>query len=88
MIDRAKKLKQIDFTQMDAKETHSSRLIGLFERELTGKQLDSGNQFGLEEEVFSFFKNITMGIKKDNNLLIESQRERNNIMNGPLDGES
>ena len=85
LIDRAKKLKQIDFTQMDLKKTHSSRLIGLFGR--ITEQLESGNQFGLEEEVLAFSK-ISPWVKKGQQLLIESQRERNNIMNGPLDGES
>jgi len=85
LIDRAKKLKQIDFTQMDLKESHSSKLIGLFTR--VQKQLASGNQFGLEEEVLAF-SNISPIIQQGQELLIESQRERNNIMNGPLDGES
>ena len=85
LIDRAKKLKQIDFTQMDLKESHSSKLIGLFTR--VKKQLDSGNQFGLEEEVLAF-SNISPIIKQGQQLLIESQRDRNNIMSGPLDGES
>ena len=70
---------------MDLKESHSSKLIGLFTR--VKKQLDSGNQFGLEEEVLAF-SNISPIIKQGQQLLIESQRDRNNIMSGPLDGES
>jgi len=70
---------------MDLKESHSSKLIGLFTR--VQKQLASGNQFGLEEEVLAF-SNISPIIKQGQQLLIESQRDRNNIMSGPLDGES
>jgi len=85
LISRAKKLKQIDFTQMDLKKSHSSKLIGLFTR--VKEQLASGNEFGLEEEVIAF-SNISPWIKQGQQLLIESQRDRNDIINGPLDAES
>jgi hypothetical protein len=84
LIDKAKKLKQIDVTQMDLNKVHSSRLIGLFGR--IEDRLDEGKQFGLEEEVIAFSK-ISDILKSTQQQLIESQRERNNIMNGPFSGD-
>jgi len=84
LIGKAKKLKQIDVTQMDLNKTHSSRLIGLFGR--IEDKLDEGKQFGLEEEVIAFSK-ISDILKSTQQQLIQSQRERNNIMNGPFSGD-
>ena len=84
LINKAKKLKQIDVTQMDLNKIHSSRLIGLFGR--IEDKLSEGKQFGLEEEVIAFSK-ISDILKSTQQQLIESQRERNNIMNGPFSGD-
>ena len=84
LIAKAKKLKQIDTTQMDLEKVHSSRLIGLFGR--IQDKLAEGNEFGLEKEVIAFSK-ISDQLKITQQLLIESQRERNNILNGPFTGE-
>jgi hypothetical protein len=85
LIAKAKKLKQIDVTQMDFKKVHSSRLIGLFGR--IQDNLAEGKQFGLEEEVIAFSK-ISDQLKIIQQELIKSQTERNNIMNGPLTAEA
>ena len=84
LIAKAKKLKQIDVTQMDFKKVHSSRLIGLFGR--VQDKLDEGKQFGLEEEVIAFSK-ISDQLKITQQQLIESQTERNNVLTGPLSAE-
>jgi hypothetical protein len=84
LIAKAKKLKQIDVTQMDFKKVHSSRLIGLFGR--VQDKLEEGKQFGLEEEVIAFSK-ISDQLKIVQQQLIQSQTERNNIINGPLTAE-
>jgi hypothetical protein len=84
LIAKAKKLKQIDVTQMDFKKVHSSRLIGLFGR--IQDNLAEGKQFGLEEEVIAFSK-ISDQLKITQQELIKSQTERNNIMNGPFTAE-
>ena len=84
LISKAKKLKQIDVTQMDLNKVHSSRLIGLFGR--IEDKLDEGKQFGLEEEVIAFSK-ISDILKSTQQQLIESQRERNNIINGPFSAD-
>ena len=84
LIAKAKKLKQIDVTQMDFKKIHSSRLIGLFGR--VQDKLEEGKQFGLEKEVIAFSK-ISDQLKIVQQQLIESQTERNNIINGPLTAE-
>jgi hypothetical protein len=84
LIAKAKKLKQIDVTQMDFKKVHSSRLIGLFGR--VQDKLEEGKQFGLEEEVIAFSK-ISDQLKIVQQQLIESQTQRNNVINGPLSAE-
>jgi len=84
LIARAKKLKQIDITQMDLEKINSSRLIGLFER--VGDKLSEGMEFGLEEEVIAF-SNISPTLKLTQQKLIESRKNRSNIMTSPLSGE-
>ena len=85
LIEKAKKLKQIDFTQMDLNKSHESRLIGLFGR--IEKKLEEGYEFGLEEEVIAFSK-ISDVIKTTQQLLIDSRKERNNIATSPLDADT
>ena len=69
---------------MDLEKVHSSRLIGLFGR--IQDKFAEGKEFGLEKEVIAFSK-ISDQLKITQQLLIESQRERNNILNGPFTGE-
>jgi len=85
LIEKARKLKQIDFTQMDLNKSHESRLIGLFGR--IEKKVEEGYEFGLEEEVIAFSK-ISDVIKTTQQLLIDSRKERNNIATSPLDADT
>lgn len=84
LIEKARKLKQIDFTQMDFKKVHSSRLIGLFGR--IQDNLEEGTEFGLEEEVIAF-SNISDILKNIQKELINSKKTRDDVINGPLSGE-
>jgi hypothetical protein len=84
LIAKAKKLKQIDTTQMDTSKIHSSRLIGLFGR--LEEKLDEGKEFGLEEEVLAFSK-ISPILKQIQQQLIKSQANRNDILTSPLNAE-
>ena len=84
LIAKAKKLKQIDTTQIDTSKIHSSRLIGLFGR--LEEKLDEGKEFGLEEEVLAFSK-ISPVLKKIQQQLIKSQANRNDILTSPLNAE-
>jgi len=84
LIAKAKKLKQIDFTQMDTSKVHSSRLIGLFGR--IEEKLDEGKEFGLEEEVIAFSK-ISPILKDTQQLLIKSRANRNDILTSPFTAE-
>ena len=84
LIAKAKKLKQIDTTQMDTSKIHSSRLIGLFGR--LEEKFDEGKEFGLEEEVLAFSK-ISPVLKQIQQQLIKSQANRNDILTSPLNAE-
>jgi hypothetical protein len=84
LIAKAKKLKQIDFTQMDTSKIHSSRLIGLFGR--IEEKLDEGKEFGLEEEVIAFSK-ISPVLKQIQTQLIKSRANRNDILTSPFTAE-
>ena len=84
LVAKAKKLKQIDTTQMDTSKIHSSRLIGLFGR--IEEKLDEGKEFGLEEEVIAFSK-ISPILKKIQQQLIKSRANRNDILTSPLTAE-
>ena len=84
LIAKAKKLKQIDITQMDTSKIHSSRLIGLFGR--LEEKFDEGKEFGLEEEVLAFSK-ISPVLKQIQQQLIKSQANRNDILTSPLNAE-
>ena len=85
LVEKAKKLKQIDFTQMDLKKSHETRLIGLFGR-ITDK-LAEGYELGVEPEAIAFSK-ISDVIKNTQQLLLDSRKERNLIASGPLDAET
>ena len=84
LIAKAKKLKQIDTTQMDTSKIHSSRLIGLFGR--LEEKFDEGKEFGLEEEVLAFSK-ISPILKQIQQQLIKSQANRNDILTSPFTAE-
>ena len=84
LIAKAKKLKQIDITQMDTSKIHSSRLIGLFGR--LEEKLDEGKEFGLEEEVIAFSK-ISPVLKQIQTQLIKSRANRNDILTSPFTAE-
>ena len=77
LVQRAKKLKQVDFTQMDLKKRNESFLIGLGIR-ITDK-IAEGFRTGLEPEVLQFSK-ISPILTKVEQTLLESRRERNTIM--------
>jgi|TARA_Y100000296_G_scaffold35821_1_gene41512 hypothetical protein len=85
LIQKAKKLKQIDFSQMDLKKTHETRLIGLFGR--IEEKLKEGHELGVEPEVIAFSK-ISDILKTTQQLLLDSRKERNLIATGPLDAET
>ncbi len=84
LIAKAKKLKQIDITQMDTSKIHSSRLIGLFGR--IQEKFDEGKEFGLEEEIIAFSK-ISPILKKVQQQLIKSRANRNDILTSPFTAE-
>ncbi len=77
LIQRAKKLKQVDFTQMDLKKRNESSLIGLGIR-ITDK-IAEGFRTGLEPEVLQF-GSISPTLTKVEQILLESRRNRNTIM--------
>jgi len=84
LIAKAKKLKQIDTTQMDLNKINSSRLIGLFGR--IEDKFDEGKKFGVEEEVIAFSK-ISDILNTTQQRLTKSREQRNNILEGPLSAE-
>jgi hypothetical protein len=85
IIQRAKKLKQIDMTQMDLEKRNQSFLIGLFGR--VSENLDKGMPAGVEPEVIEFSK-ISPILKEVELELRNLRTERNNILNSPLDGDT
>ena len=84
LITRAKKLKQIDMSQMDLKKRNQSFLIGLFGR--ITENLDKGMPAGVEPEVLKFSK-ISPILKELETELRKMRTERNNISNSPIDGD-
>ena len=84
LITRAKKLKQIDMSQMDLKKRNQSFLIGLFGR--ITENLDKGMPAGVEPEVLEFSK-ISPILKELETELRKMRTERNNISNSPIDGD-
>ena len=85
LIQKAKKLKQIDFSQMDLGKTHETRLIGLFGR--IEEKLKEGQELGVEPEVIAFSK-ISDILKNTQQILLDSRKERNLIAMGPLDADT
>jgi hypothetical protein len=84
LIDRAKKLKQIDMSQMDLEKRNQSFLIGLFGR--ITENLDKGMPAGVEPEVLEFSK-ISPILKEVETELRKLRTEKNNIINSPIDGD-
>jgi hypothetical protein len=84
IIERAKKLKQIDMSQMDLKRRNESFLINLFGR--ITENLDKGMPAGTEPEVLAFSA-ISPILTQVETELINLRTERNNIINSPLDGD-
>ena len=82
LIQRAKKLKQIDMTQMDLERRNQSFLIGLFGR--ISENLDKGVPAGTEPEVLEFSK-ISPILKEIETELRNMRTERNNVMTSPID---
>ena len=85
LISKAKKLKQIDTSQMDLEKINSSRLIGLFGR--IQDKLDEGYEAGVEPEVLAFSQ-ISDILDITQQTLLRSRQERNNILEGPLSAEA
>jgi hypothetical protein len=85
LIAKAKKLKQIDTSQMDLEKINSSRLIGLFGR--IQDKLDEGYEAGVEPEVLAFSQ-ISDILNITQQTLLRSRQERNNILEGPLSAEA
>jgi hypothetical protein len=84
IIDRAKKLKQIDISQMDLEKRNESFLIGLFGR--ITENLKGGMPAGTEPEVLAFSA-ISPILTQVETELRNLRTEKNNIINSPLDGD-
>ena len=84
IIQRAKKLKQIDMSQMDLEKRNQSFLIGLFGR--ITENLREGMTAGTEKEVL-VFSGISPILKQVETELRDIRTERNNIRSSPLDGD-
>ena len=82
LISRAKKLKQIDMSQMDLEKRNQSFLIGLFGR--ISENLKEGMPAGVEPEVLEFAK-ISPILKEVETELRKLRTEKNNITNSPID---
>ena len=85
IINRAKKLKQIDVTQMDLDKRNETFLIGLYGR--TMDKLAEGYEAGIEPEVL-VFSGLSDILKEGEQYLIESRQQRNVIMASDFDGET
>ena len=82
LIQRAKKLKQVDFTQMDLEKRNETSIIGLGLRVL--EKIDEGIPAGVEEEVLVFSK-LSPILKEVESRLRKSREERNKIAALPGD---
>ena len=80
IIERAKKLKQIDMSQMDLKRRNESFLIGLFGR--ITENLKEGMPAGTEPEVLAFSA-ISPILTEVETELRNLRTERNNVINSP-----
>jgi len=85
IINRAKKLKQIDVTQMDLDKRNETFLIGLYGR--TMDKLAEGYPTGVEPEVL-VFSGLSDILKEGEQYLIQSRQQRNVIMASDFDAET
>jgi hypothetical protein len=85
IINRAKKLKQIDTTQMDLNRRNETFLIGLYGR--TMDKLAEGYPAGVEDEVL-VFSGISDILVDGEKFLIQSRKDRNTILASNFDGET
>ena len=84
IINKAKKLKQIDISQLDLEKSNDSRIIGLFGRVFDN--IEKGDP-AVEPEILAF--SSISPILKDTALLLRNSRtERNNIASGPYDAKT
>ena len=85
VINRAKKLKQIDTTQMDLNRRNETFLIGLYGR--TMDKLAEGYPAGVEDEVL-VFSSVSDILSEGERFLIQSRKDRNTILASNFDGET
>ena len=83
LIAKAKKLKQIDYSQMDLQKSHETRLIGIFGRI---KEADKKGEPIITPEVQAF-SSISPILKKVELMMRTSREKRNIIATSPLDPE-
>ena len=85
LIARAKKLKQIDTSQMDLEKRNQSFIIGLFGR--TYEKVKEGFTGGVEPEVLNF-AGISDVLAEGEQYMIQLRAQRNNIAESNMDGET
>jgi len=85
LIARAKKLKQIDTSQMDLEKRNQSFIIGLFGR--TYEKVKEGFTGGVEPEVLNF-AGISDVLTEGEQYMLELRTQRNNIAESNMDGET
>ena len=85
LIARAKKLKQIDTSQMDLEKRNQSFIIGLFGR--TYEKVKEGFKGGVEPEVLNF-AGISDVLSEGEQYMVQLRAERNNIAESNMDGET
>ena len=84
LVNRAKRLKQIDIEQIDLSRSNDSRIIGLFGRIFDN--IEKGDP-AIEPEIVAL-RSVSPIIQKTALELRRSRTERNNIANGPLDAQT
>ena len=85
LISRAKKLKQIDTSQMDLEKRNQSYIIGLFGR--TYEKMKEGFEPGVEPEVLNF-AGISDVLKEGEQYMLELRTQRNNIAESNIDAKT
>ena len=85
LIARAKKLKQIDTSQMDLEKRNQSFIIGLFGR--TYEKLTEGFKAGVEPEVLNF-SGISDILKEGEQYMLELRTQRNDIAESNIDAKT
>jgi hypothetical protein len=85
LISRAKKLKQIDTSQMDLEKRNQSFIIGLFGR--TYEKMKEGFEPGVEPEVLNF-AGISDILKEGEQYMLELRTQRNDIAESNIDAKT